>query len=62
MNANPLKAVAQLVMLISQGGVSTPLAEDIQQKRTPPPLNPWKPMVFPGRAQAHSSSGGWGAD
>ena len=43
--------VAQMVMQIPQAGVSTPPMKDKQQKRTPTPLNPEKPMVPLGRAK-----------
>ena len=54
-NSNPdFGEVIYLVMLVPRGIVLTPPVKDIQQKRTPTTLYPWKPMVFPGRAQAHS--------
>ena len=58
-NPNPKPGkVTQLVMLISQGGVPALLVKDRQYKRTPTPLCPWKPMVLPEGAQAHSPQRG----
>ena len=40
-----------MAMLIPQAGASTPPVKDKQQKRTPTPLNPEKPVVPLGRAK-----------